>query len=547
MFPMGMAVLDDELYVTEGLNHRVQVFTLDGAPIRSFGEQGTGDGQVNYPPAIALSDEAAYVTDRANERVVVFERRTGAAAAGHRRRRRDVRGRDGRGLRRGRALRDRPRPRAGLRRRRRAAARAARARARRGRRRRPTRGRACTCRSPAPTAACASSRARRERCSARCRCPRGSRAPYLLSADERGLLAADGEAHSRSACSSTRPRRSSPRRCASARSAAPRASSTTRTRRWRARRRARSSSRTSSTTASPRTSARGAFVRAFAGMGSGEGQFMYPVRGAASRSSAAAGLDPSSIPSTRGHTPAPPPRRRLGRGARSRAPAQTGLAVHGDEVLVADGAGRRVEVFALDGTFRREFGNGPSGAREAPRARCRTRWASSSATARTYARPTTGLRLRPGLRRRGSVRPPVGRAGQRAGRLRQPGGHRVARRQRLRRPRPPQRFSRSGALQGEFRSLQARGRDGDRGDRRPRLRVGLGQGRRLRARLHARGRLPRRARAARDTPGRLVQRCAACSPARDGRGLEPWLAAWQWGLSGMDPSVAMPFSSGARG
>ena len=407
MFPMGMAVLDDELYVTEGLNHRVQVFTLDGEPIRSFGEQGTGDGQVNYPPAIALSDEAAYVTDRANERVVVFERRTGAFAR--------VIGADGATFAgvmgvafdagelfvtdRGRVqvfdadgalLRELRAPELA------AAVGVAVAGAR-----------VYVSVAGADSGVRVLSRATGALLGA-VPLPGGSRAPYLLSADERGLLAADGEAHFAQRLLVDPP---APLLAEALRFGALGGAEGELNYPYQAVASAASGEIFVADQFNHRISvfsARGAFVRAFAGMGSGEGQFMYPVRGAASRSSAAAAAWTSPIP-RRPPFPVlsarvPPPRAR-----RWGSPC---TATRCWSRTVPAGASRCSRSTAPSAA---SSATGASGApRAAPRARCRTRWASSSATARPTSSTTASTASRSTTARVGSSAGGARRAARRA-------------------------------------------------------------------------------------------------------------------------------------
>ena len=74
-FPSGVAVdRSGRVYVTDQSNHRVQVFTGDGAFLGKWGSQGTGDGQFNQPLGIAADGSGrVYVTDYSNHRVQVFD------------------------------------------------------------------------------------------------------------------------------------------------------------------------------------------------------------------------------------------------------------------------------------------------------------------------------------------------------------------------------------------------------------------------------------------------------------------------------------------
>jgi DNA-binding beta-propeller fold protein YncE len=64
-----------ELYVADGYgNARVHVFGPDGELRTSWGEPGTGNGQLRLPHGIAVDSAGAiYVADRENSRIQVFE------------------------------------------------------------------------------------------------------------------------------------------------------------------------------------------------------------------------------------------------------------------------------------------------------------------------------------------------------------------------------------------------------------------------------------------------------------------------------------------
>lgn len=73
--PRGLAIdEEDRLYVVDALAHAVDIYTLQGEKIASFGGRGIGPGQFAFPNAIDL-DEAGriYVTDRENHQVQVWE------------------------------------------------------------------------------------------------------------------------------------------------------------------------------------------------------------------------------------------------------------------------------------------------------------------------------------------------------------------------------------------------------------------------------------------------------------------------------------------
>ena len=71
--PRDVAVSDDEIFVTDTGNERVQVFGLDGTFRRAFGGFGTEPGRLFEPVGIALGpDGQVYVADSGNGRIAVF-------------------------------------------------------------------------------------------------------------------------------------------------------------------------------------------------------------------------------------------------------------------------------------------------------------------------------------------------------------------------------------------------------------------------------------------------------------------------------------------
>ena len=64
---------EDNLYVVDSHNHRVQVLTKDGKFLRKFGSFGTGEGELNLPWGIALDGPGnIYIADWGNHRVQKF-------------------------------------------------------------------------------------------------------------------------------------------------------------------------------------------------------------------------------------------------------------------------------------------------------------------------------------------------------------------------------------------------------------------------------------------------------------------------------------------
>ena len=74
-FPVGICYnhIDNNLYVADHSNHRIQVLTTYCKFVRSFGTCGSGNGQFRYPRDIAFDDaNNLYVTDYSNHRVQVL-------------------------------------------------------------------------------------------------------------------------------------------------------------------------------------------------------------------------------------------------------------------------------------------------------------------------------------------------------------------------------------------------------------------------------------------------------------------------------------------
>ena len=71
--PRGISVDNDEVYVTDTYNHRVQVFDLDGVFKRKWGTPAVGDGQIVAPEGIFVYNNEVYVVDSYMARIKVFD------------------------------------------------------------------------------------------------------------------------------------------------------------------------------------------------------------------------------------------------------------------------------------------------------------------------------------------------------------------------------------------------------------------------------------------------------------------------------------------
>ncbi|HSK48096.1 MAG TPA: hypothetical protein VLA05_08865, partial [Coriobacteriia bacterium] len=72
--PRGLAIdAEKRLYVVDALAHTVDLYSLDGERLVSFGTRGFGPGEFNFPNDVALDDRGRiYVSDRENNQVQVW-------------------------------------------------------------------------------------------------------------------------------------------------------------------------------------------------------------------------------------------------------------------------------------------------------------------------------------------------------------------------------------------------------------------------------------------------------------------------------------------
>ncbi len=75
--PWGVAVgPDGSVYITDTWNHRVQKFTADGKPVKTWGYYGQGEAPEAFwgPRGIAVDGQGrVYVADTGNKRIVIFD------------------------------------------------------------------------------------------------------------------------------------------------------------------------------------------------------------------------------------------------------------------------------------------------------------------------------------------------------------------------------------------------------------------------------------------------------------------------------------------
>ena len=73
VYPGGLAVFNDEVYVVDVNSHLIQVFDLDGNYRRQFGKEGEGPGEFKRPWAVYFHGGEMYVAAYENNRIDVFD------------------------------------------------------------------------------------------------------------------------------------------------------------------------------------------------------------------------------------------------------------------------------------------------------------------------------------------------------------------------------------------------------------------------------------------------------------------------------------------
>ena len=60
--PVGILVVEDEIFVSDAGNNRIQVYSLDGDFLRAFGSEGDGLGELARPMHLGRSGQTSYRT-----------------------------------------------------------------------------------------------------------------------------------------------------------------------------------------------------------------------------------------------------------------------------------------------------------------------------------------------------------------------------------------------------------------------------------------------------------------------------------------------------
>ncbi len=77
--PVGLAfdAITQQLYVADVHAHDIKVFNPEGQLLRTLGQRGEAPGEFNFPTYLALAQDELYVTDTMNARVQVVDAMTG--------------------------------------------------------------------------------------------------------------------------------------------------------------------------------------------------------------------------------------------------------------------------------------------------------------------------------------------------------------------------------------------------------------------------------------------------------------------------------------
>ncbi|WP_228856450.1 6-bladed beta-propeller [Desulfomarina profundi] len=70
--PIGIAIAGREIFISDTGNNRIQVFDLDGKFLRMFGGQGNGPGELDRPMHLDIHAGKLYVAEYLNDRIQVF-------------------------------------------------------------------------------------------------------------------------------------------------------------------------------------------------------------------------------------------------------------------------------------------------------------------------------------------------------------------------------------------------------------------------------------------------------------------------------------------
>ena len=67
--PIGITTTDNNIFIVDTLNHRVQVYDINGNYVSQFGSEGSANGQFRVPVGITTNGTHIFVADNGNHRI----------------------------------------------------------------------------------------------------------------------------------------------------------------------------------------------------------------------------------------------------------------------------------------------------------------------------------------------------------------------------------------------------------------------------------------------------------------------------------------------
>ena len=78
IYPSGVSIKGDVLYVADSGNHRIQKLTSRGEFVHKFGQKGLGEGQFDHPRVVIVdSNNRLIISDYGNNRIQIFNEEGG--------------------------------------------------------------------------------------------------------------------------------------------------------------------------------------------------------------------------------------------------------------------------------------------------------------------------------------------------------------------------------------------------------------------------------------------------------------------------------------
>jgi len=79
--PLALALDENDLFMADGQDCAVKVFSREGRFVRAFGRKGKGPGELSFPSGVAVAGRTVLVADKLNSRIQAFDREGRPAGA----------------------------------------------------------------------------------------------------------------------------------------------------------------------------------------------------------------------------------------------------------------------------------------------------------------------------------------------------------------------------------------------------------------------------------------------------------------------------------